>query len=261
MTPSPGGRPARTPTRAELEARARSLEAREREVAERLEQLERLKTEFVAMVAHDLRSPLGVVVGFADLLQSKWARLEEAEKVEFVGAIVRSTDKLLRMIEDLVQVARIDAGELTYTIQSFDMRALIEETVAELEASVPGGIVVRLPPELPPALGDERHHRQILHILLSTVLGPSAETPVEVHAEDAGGELRVAVRNRGGGSDLGDAEELFQKFPRPTQPGGGPGHGVGLYMCKRMIEAQGGRIWAESGPGEGSGLSYTVPVG
>lgn len=233
-----------------------------RETQERLERLNELKNEFVAVVAHDLRSPMTVIAGYADLLVAGGDRMPSAQRAEMLGTISRSVKKLSRLVEDVLQVARIESGEYAYEVAPFDVATVVRGAIRDVGGGHdPSRFDVITPPELPLGLGDADRHWQVLTNLLSNALKFSAPgSPVRVRVDD-GPMLQVAVEDEGSGIAPEDLDKLFEKFSRPSRTNGSNvhGHGLGLYICKSMIEAQGGTIAVRSTPGRGTTFSYTIP--
>ncbi len=246
-------------------ARAQAALENEREAVEQLRGLDQLKNEFVAMVAHDLKSPMTVIGGLADTMTAKWDRLENPRKMEFLGLISENVRKLADLVDDVLQVARIESNEISYLIAPFDLGTLVSRTAEEmLQAHPDRTIEVTVAAGLPPASGDEQRIWQVVTNLLSNALKFSPEgSTVEVNViHDDDDSLRVDVRDHGHGIRSEEMSKLFQKFSRLTQagPGGAKGTGLGLFICKRMVEEQGGTIWAESELGSGSTFSFTLPT-
>ena len=245
----------------------RTALAREQEVAERLRTLDQLKNEFVAMVAHDLRSPMASISGAANTILTSGELLREEDRRTLLEMISRSTIGLSGLVEDVLQVARIESGQFSYEIAPFDLAALVERTAAEVEvgADGPSRITVGAPAGLPLALGDEARVWQVLTNLLSNALKFSPEgAPVMATVSSDGVELTVSIVDEGAGIAPEDMPRLFQKFSRIRAAdvrGRIKGTGLGLYICQRIVEAQDGRIWAESRPGEGSTFAFTLPIG
>ncbi len=237
---------------------------REQEVAERLRTLDTLKNEFVAMVAHDLRSPMATISQAAKTLVYSWDALTQSDREHLLDMIVRSTNGLSGLVEDVLQVARIESGQFSYELAEFDLAALVQRTVREIVVGVTNEIVVEAAEDLPPAYGDVERNWQVLMNLLSNAAKFSAEgTPIHVTVAGDGDMLRVSVADRGAGIAAEDMPRLFQKFSRIRAAdvrGKVKGTGLGLYICQCIVEAQGGRIWAQSRLGEGSTFSYTVPA-
>jgi signal transduction histidine kinase len=169
------------------------------------------------------------------------------------------------LVEDVLQVARIESGQFAYEVAPFDLPALVRRTAGEIElGSDSPRIRVVAAAELPPAMGDGERNWQVLTNLLSNALKFSPDdAPVEVAITTDGTELTVAVRDQGAGIDADDMVRLFQKFSRIRTAdvrGKIKGTGLGLYICQQIVEAQGGRIWAESTVGAGSTFIYTIPA-
>ena len=233
-----------------------------RDVTERIE-LDALKNDFVAMVAHDLRSPMSVIAGFAETLNKRWDRLDTEQRSMLLDGIARNVYSLDHLVEDVLQVARLESGQFTYEIAPFDLAALVRRTAEEITR--PEGraeIQVELAEDLPFALGDELRNWQILNNLVSNALKFSpVESIVSVEVSRVGDELRVSITDRGVGIQEHDLARLFGKFSRVSQGGGkAAGTGLGLYICRLMVEAQGGTIGVTSEQGKGSTFFYTLPI-
>ena len=231
---------------------------------ERLRQVDQLKTEFVAMVAHDLRSPMSVISGFADTIHDRWDVLPDVQKLEYLRLISRNTRSLAEFVEDVLQVARMESGELHYDMQAFDARLVVQRIVMDMQVAHPElTLSVQAPEQLPDVLGDVDRNWQILTNLVSNAMKFSNGEPrieVELKTLAAEGKLAIAVRDNGVGIADEDLPRLFRRFSRvgPTRRTVS-GTGLGLYIVKSMVEAQGGRIWVDSRPGEGSTFTYTLP--
>jgi signal transduction histidine kinase len=251
-----------------------NLAVEQEDAIERLHEIDALKNDFVAMVSHDLRSPMATIAGFADTLRTNWDSFEDERKMEILDRISRNTNHLAKLVENVLQVAQIESGRFKYDIKPFDFRSLVERTVDENRRMNPHRrhddssleerqILMRIEDELPEAKGDELRQWQILSNLLSNAIKFSpVEEKVEIDVTHEGEEILVAISDHGLGIDEADMTKLFKKFSRLEQASGKRilGTGLGLYICKNMIEAQGGRIWVESEPGEGTTFFYTVPA-
>lgn len=239
----------------------------QKQMIERLRELDEMKTEFVSMVSHDLRSPMATISGFADTLRYNWDAFNDERKIQILERISRNTNQLARFVENILQVSQIESGKLTYDIQDIDLRQVLQRVVDEntfvsLDGDRPK-IDVRMPEDLPPVRADEIRQWQIVTNLITNALKFSpAEEPVSLDVSRDGEFVMVSVRDSGFGIKQEDMGRLFKKFSRLEQPRGQKikGTGLGLYICKAMIEAQGGAVWVESEPGRGTTFTYTVPV-
>ena len=236
---------------------------REQEIAAREQGLNQLKNEFVAIVAHDLRSPITVIGGFAEVMLASWDTLGDEQRLDFIERIRDNASRLEMLVDDVLQVSLMET-DVALDLRPIDLGRLIDRTVEEIRSVHPQRqIVVTRPPDLPTVLADEDRQWRVLSNLLSNALKFSEDDqPVEVRLALCGDEVQVSVSDRGGGILPEDLPKLFQRFSRVQQPAGKEvkGTGLGLYISKTLVEAQGGRIWAESEPGEGTTFHYTVPV-
>ena len=248
--------------RLEVEALRRELKRQNAE-AERLRELDRLRNEFVAIVAHDLRSPMSIISGFAEVLIDNWAFLEDERKLSYLERIERTVDRLTALVDDVLEVSRIESGQLSFSNAPLDMETLIRRAVTEL---LPGNdeqrVRISIAPGVGPAVGDEARIWQVVSNLVSNALKFSPpSSPVEIRVSDTGEEIAVAVRDWGPGIAPDDVAKLFKRFSR-VGPGSelqSKGTGLGLYIAKSLVERQGGRIWVDTTLGEGSTFSFTLP--
>lgn len=231
------------------------------ETIERLRELDQLRTDFVGIVSHDLRSPMATIVGFVDTLRSNWDMFPDEHKMRMLDRIGRSTDQLAKLVENILQVSQIESGKLGYKIKDVDIVALIERVIEENDDA--GRIETHVAHDVPAVRADEIRQWQILTNLVTNALKFSpSDGPVFVEVGRDGDHVQVSVRDRGIGIDPGEMDKVFAKFSRLEQPPdlNVKGSGLGLFICKAMVEAQDGRIWVESEPGRGSTFSYTVPA-
>lgn len=234
-------------------------------VEEKLKELNDLKTEFVGVVAHDLRSPLTVAGGYTEFLKEQWDTFTESERRGLVDNVKRSLDKLTTLVANVLEVTKLQAATTGGDARSFDLGALVRSVIDDL-ASTAGdrrcAVVTRGP--LPLAVADPGAAERVVTNLVSNALKYSpVDAPVEVFVDRWGSDLRVAVSDRGPGIAPEDQRKLFQRFSRlPSGAGAGPrpdGTGLGLFICRSLVEAWGGTIWVESVVGEGSTFAFTVP--
>lgn len=233
---------------------------RERELVTRLSELHQQRNQFFAEISHDLRHPLVVVQGIAEILLNGWELHDDAKKRELVEMVARNAHSMSDLLKRDLEVALIESGELSYEMESFDLGSVIEEVAGSFrESETERTVEVRIPSDLPPAFGDRRRQVQILNNLLSNAAKFSPEgTPVTIEVAPRERELEVAIADEGPGIDPHDRERVFRRLERLERKQ--PGTGLGLYMTHAMVEAQGGRIWVDPTTDRGARFVYTVPV-
>ena len=227
---------------------------------------ERRRAEFLAMVSHELRTPLAAVKGSVDTLLEAAGELHPSETAQFHRIIRDQSDRMRHLIGDLLDVARIETGNLPVAPEPSELPALVEEAAGRFTA---GGerhpLSVELPEDLPLVLADKLRVVQVLGNLLSNAAAYSPEgSPIVVSAVRDGLHVAVSVADKGRGIPAELLPELFRKFSRGQGDGissGPDGSGLGLAICKGIVEAHGGRIRAESdGPGLGARFTFTLPM-
>jgi signal transduction histidine kinase len=229
-----------------------------------LKKLERLREEWSSIVAHDLRQPLGVITGDAEMLAMLLHAGDVQRCPKVIDRIRRSTRRLNTMINDLLDVSRIEARHLALERTPTDLAAWLDESLDRLSRLAPANpLRLRTLVRPAPVFVDPARIEQVLGNLISNAAkyGQSqAEITIELAQPDA--EFEVAVTNRGPGIVAADLPNLFQRFRRSdaTRGSGISGLGLGLYICKGLVEAHGGHIRAESVPGEKTTFSFTIPA-
>ena len=225
-----------------------------------LDEAERLRTEFLGLVGHELREPLAAIKGSAATLLENATALDPAEMREFHRIIAAQADHMRGLIGDLLDAGRIDSGALTVAPEPSELADLVERA-RETFAGGGGrhGIVVDLPVGLPRAMADRRRVVQVLNNLFANAARHAPESsPIRVSAAREGAHVAVSVSDGG----RGIAPEMLARF-FDKHAGGGPNadHGLGLAICMGLVEAHGGRIRAESpGPGLGATVTFTLPA-
>jgi len=222
-----------------------------------LRQLERLREEWTSVVAHDLRHPLTTIMTVAAMLSRT---LEEPARSK-VQRIVTSSTRLARMIDDLLDISRLEARRLEIIGAQTDLQALLEGVVEHVvEQDRPISVEVR--GEIPPLFVDPQRIEQVVENLLSNALKYGAPgTPIDIVAERREGEVVVAVQNEGPGIPPEDVPGLFARFQRGRMGSASiKGLGLGLYVAKGLVEAHGGRIWVESEPDKKTTFFFSLPL-
>ena len=229
-----------------------------------LEELERLRVEFLGMVSHELRAPLTSIKGSTTTLLNAPRALDRAEMRQFIRIIDSQADHMQGLIGDLLDAGRIDAGTLSVDPEPLDVASLVEQArTTFLSGGGRQSLRIDLPTELPRVIADERRIVQVLNNLFSNAARHSpASSSIGVSAVRDGIEVAVSVTDEGRGVA---PEQLAHLFRRYSDVAGrerrAAGFGLGLVICKGLVEAHGGRIRAESaGPGLGTRVSFTLPV-
>lgn len=240
----------------------RDILEREQVTAARLRQLDELRSELVAVVAHDIRGPLAVVRGFADLLHGDWDAMSDDDRRDLVRRLADRTASLAGFVNDVFDTARIEAGQLVLDIHDVDLATTVARVRDDTAAAHPGRrLEVRLPDTGPVVRADEQRTWQILDNLVSNALKFSpVDEAVEIDVVTGDGEAVVAVRDHGPGIPPEHVPMLFQRFVRLPAAGGTPGSGMGLFIARSLTEAQGGRIWIDHEPDGGTTFRFTVPL-
>ena len=231
-----------------------------------LEEMERLRAEFLGMVSHELRTPLTSIKGSAATLTEAASDLDPAEMLQFFRIIGEQADHMRDLIGDLLDVARIETGELSVAPVPAEVATLVDEARSRFQSG--GGrtnLRIDLSPELPLVMADGRRIIQVLNNLLTNAARHSHEaSAIGVTAVREGYHVAVSVTDEGRGIAAERLPHLFRKFSRIDGEDRGrdiAGSGLGLAICKGIVEAHGGRIWAESdGPGLGARFTFTIPV-
>ena len=231
-----------------------------------LDEIERLRTEFLSLVSHELREPLAAIKGSAMTLLEEAPALDPAEMHEFHRLIAEQADHMRGLVGDLLDAGRIEAGTLSVTPEPSALADLVERARRTfLGGGTHHGVAIDLPPDLPRVMADRRRIAQVLNNLLANAaLHAPPSSSIRLTATHDGGHVVISVSDDGPGLPPGRLAQLFRKHADPA--GGGPegrrrGHGLGLAICKGLVEAHGGRIRAESGgPSGGTTVVFTLPV-
>jgi len=231
-----------------------------------LERLNRLKNQFLGMAAHDLRTPIGHILSYSDFLREEVAAVLTEEQLEFLSIIRSSSEFMLQLIDDCLDVSSIESGNLRLDLHVADPRQLLERNVdlnAVLAQKKNIQVALQIEGSLPVLPLDEGKIAQVLNNLISNAIKFSQPgTTVAVCAVAEGNGVRIAVRDQGPGIPEGERDKLFHAFGQTSvrSTAGESSTGLGLAIVRRIVEGHGGRIWVESQVGVGSVFLFTLPA-
>jgi signal transduction histidine kinase len=251
--------------RSERSARAEA-ESAHKELALKNEQLveaDRLKDEFVALISHDLRTPLTSIMGYLELVLDDHNLSEEQRG--YLSIVDRNADRLLHLVNDLLFVARLEAGQLDLHPAELDLAAVVRQSVAEAEprAAARGVELACEASDVPVMKADKGRMFQLLDNLVSNAIKFTPEGgDVRVSLARVNGFVRLEVADNGIGIDADEQQRLFERFFRASTASDQqiPGTGLGLYIARAIVEAHDGSISVESVPGEGTSFRIDLPV-
>jgi signal transduction histidine kinase len=224
-------------------------------------QIEQMKSDFTAMVSHELRTPLALLRGYSDTLRH--LKLSEQEQQYCIGGIATTTTRLEQLVEQILDVSRIEAGRMVLEHETISLENIISQTLNSLlQPHERSRINIELAEGLPLIKADVLRLEQVLMNLLDNALKYSpAASQIVIRARRVGHEVQVEVCDEGIGVPLAEQAGLFNKFQRASNARQLqlPGTGLGLFICRSIIEAHGGRIKLTSEPGQGSCITLWLP--
>lgn len=229
-------------------------------MAARLQDVEAGKAEFLAMASHEMRTPLALMHNATEILLDETAQPAQVPRRELLQVVARNIDRMSCRVADLLDLARMEAGNLTLRRRAADLRPLITEVGDSLRTMLEGKeqeLSLALPSRLPLVSADPDRIQQVL---LNLIANASRHTPpntrITVRARSEGEMVSVAVQDNGPGIP---EERLRRLLDSERRPFAADGHGLGLVIVRRLVALHGGRLWARSGPGEGSTFVFALP--
>ena len=249
----------------ELAANVNRMNDELRRVYGELESASKHKSEFLANMSHELRTPLNAIIGFSQVLQQKLFGEVNDKQEEYLTDILTSANHLLELINDVLDLSKVEAGQVELELGAFSLREALERGMVMVrERAMKGGVQLSLEadPSVELVEADERRIRQVVFNLLSNAVKftpPGGQ--VDVRSAQQNGEVLVSVADTGPGIAPADQERIFVEFQQ-TDLGAQQkeGTGLGLALSKRLVELHGGRIWVDSEVGKGSTFTFTLPV-
>jgi PAS domain S-box-containing protein len=232
--------------------------------AEKLREVDKLRTELLANVSHELRTPLASIKGFATMLIDYSERLTPSEKREYLETIDKNTDRLVELIEQLLEMSRLGVGMLSIRKKPANVIVLCQDIIAKARIRAPGHIfVLDLPFKLPRISIDDKRIRQVLDNLIDNAVKYSnAGTEIALSVRKTESEMLFTVTDRGSGISKDDLSHVFERAFHSSwgQKSGISGAGLGLPISKALVEAHGGKIWIESEESVGTRCFFTLPL-
>lgn len=252
----------------QLEQKSKELEQATADLKaanERLTELDRLKDDFLSTVTHELRTPLTSIRSFSEILHDT-PDLDQAERQHFLSIVIRESERLTRLINQVLDLTKIETGRMDWQMSDVDLREVVDHAVASLRGLYDErgiALEVNVPAEAPPVRGDRDQLVQLVINLLSNAEKFCSEQTgrVIIRVEPGFNEVTVAVADNGPGIAEDQQQKIFEKFHqvRAGATGNPMGSGLGLAICRGIVEHLGGQIWVRSHPGEGATFFFTVP--
>ena len=253
----------------QLEAKSEQLEAASRELRaanDQLKELDRLKDEFLSTVSHELRTPLTSIRSFSEILQDD-PDMPAAQRGEFLGIVVSESERLTRLINNVLDMAKIEAGRMQWNVTEVDVGEAVEKASASLKGLFEQSakrLTIERPEALPPVRADYDRLVQVVINLLSNAekVCPAGDGLVKVTLRGDGDGVTVSVTDNGPGIPEAQRDTVFDRFyqVRDDDTGNPMGTGLGLAICRRIVEHLGGRIWVETTGPEGSCFRFHIPT-
>jgi PAS domain S-box-containing protein len=226
--------------------------------------LDQLKDDFISLVSHELRSPMTVISGAINTLLTEAERLSPEESRQLLKDAALESELLSHLLGNLLELSRVQANRLVLHAEAIDVKRVIQDAVEGIKRqSSVHQFIVSLPRKLPPLYADPLRLERILYNLLENAVKYSPQGgKIRVSVRPQKEHLVIGVRDQGMGISPSDQAKLFAPFQRLEEfrPEGARGVGLGLLVCRRLVEAHGGRIWVESKPGRGSTFLFTMPL-
>lgn len=243
-----------------------NLQLLEEEEASRheAERANEIKTEFLAMISHELRTPLTSIIGFTTTLLAEDVTWQEDEQHDFILTIQQEANRLQELIDHLLDLSRLEAGMLPISLKPHSLHEIIEDAKPQMHILTSGhAFSIHLPVNLPPIHADAKRIAQVLVNLVrnASTYAPKG-TEISISASARGGFLHINVNDQGPGIPPVEQKRVFRAFQRGAnlKNGSMKGAGLGLAICKGLVEAHGGRIWIKKKNTPGATISFTIPL-
>jgi PAS domain S-box-containing protein len=237
---------------------------KEEESRHEAERANEIKTEFLAMISHELRTPLTSIIGFTTTLLAEDVAWKPDEQRDFIQTIQQEANRLQELIDHLLDLSRLEAGMLPISLEPHSLQEILEDALPQFNTLTSGKkLTMHLPPNLPPVYVDAKRIAQVLVNLVRNASTYAPEgTEISISASVRGGFLQVSVKDQGPGIPPAEHKIVFKAFRRGVnvENGSAQGAGLGLAICKGLVEAHGGRIWIQKKTTPGATISFTIPL-
>jgi PAS domain S-box-containing protein len=231
-----------------------------RDITER-KKLDQLKDELSGLVSHELRTPLTVIIGAVNTVLSEEDLLSAQEKRQLLNDAAAEAESLSHLLGNLLELSRVRAEQLVLHTEPVNTKMIVQKVIDNIsKQTTPNRFSLDFPQGLPPAYADSLRLERILYNLLDNAIKYSPpKSDIRISAKTKGEHLVIGIQDQGEGISMEDQSRLFAPFQR-LENAGAKGIGLGLLVCRRLVEAHGGRIWVESRPGRGSTFLFTIPL-
>ena len=226
-------------------------------------QQEEQRSTFISVISHELKTPIAIIKGYASTLADNYAKLDAEGMHSRLVAVEEEADRLDKLVGNLLYASRIQANGLQMDIATLDLERLIRGVVRRFQAKYPDvSITLDISESLPTVTADRERIEEVLQNLLDNAVKYSPrQRAITIASHATGEEAIVSISDAGMGISLRDQQQIFERFQRIGDPlmQSTPGAGLGLYICRAIVEAHGGRIWVESTLRQGSTFSFSLP--
>lgn len=245
----------------ELQAYVEELERANRE----LRSLDEMKSNFISTITHELKQPLSLISGYTQTLRDYYENLTYEEEIQCLQVILERTEFLSGLVDELLDLSLLEMGRVRLHKEQCDLEALARKVASQQQARNPNQpVVVDFDPHLPRVMADARRMEQVLTNLVSNAAKFSeGKGEISVEGRSAGDRVRVRVLDRGIGIEPSQLRRIFDRFYQvdASMKRRYSGAGLGLFICRELVEAHGGRIWAENRTGGGAVITFEIPLG
>jgi PAS domain S-box-containing protein len=232
------------------------------DISERID-LERQKDDFMSIASHELKTPVTSIKAYAQILQQKFSKMDDAQSAGMLTRLDIQIDKLTELINTLLDVAKIQSGQMEYDREVIDVNEIIKELKEEYQPTYPSHQIVTSLDASARILGDKARITQVLSNFISNAIKYSSDHhEIVVRSENNRGDVVIAVEDFGVGIPLEMQDKIFGRFFRVSEVSGNrvSGLGLGLYIASQIIHQQGGKVWLKSLPGKGSTFYFSLPA-